>query len=79
MKCPHCPDVALVTRERLDLPIRHCPRCGGVWLSQEDLQHLSDRTGLFLKARGSSGLSPRALPGLKRPLWTELFAVEPGP
>lgn len=79
MKCPNCRDVALAIRERLDLAIRHCPRCGGVWLSQHDLLQLSDRTGLFLKARGRSGLCARALPGLKQPLWKELFEVEPQP
>lgn len=72
MHCPSCGDVEFLTSERMELTICRCPRCGGVWLSQTELQRLSERTGLFLKSRGGA---PVAATGLKRPLWRELFDV----
>lgn len=76
MHCPNCGDVEFQTKARLELTFCHCPRCGGVWLSRNELQRLSERTGLFLKGRGGGSL-PAAGVGLKRPLWQELFDVGP--
>ena len=43
MKCPTCPDTALVMAERQGVEIDHCPQCRGVWLDRGELDKLVDR------------------------------------
>lgn len=72
MHCPNCGDVEFLSRERFGARIDYCPLCGGVWLARQELQRLSETTGLFLKNRAGAPAIP---PGLKRPLWQEIFDV----
>jgi len=78
MHCPNCSSAEMRPRRRLGFTMNVCPQCSGVWLSRKDLERLSDGTGLFLKTRGRTRLDPVALPGLKQPLWKELFDAEAG-
>lgn len=75
MNCPSCQKIELATRECIGLRIDHCPICGGVWLARNQLEWLSERTGLFLKAHPPAGRQPRQLTGLKKSLWRTLFDV----
>lgn len=43
MKCPHCPDTALVMSERQGVEIDYCPQCRGVWLDRGELDKLIER------------------------------------
>lgn len=38
MQCPNCVTQALVTSQRRDIEIDHCPKCGGVWLDRGELE-----------------------------------------
>jgi len=76
MQCPNCTAVEMLPRRRIGFTMHICPQCNGVWLSRNDLERLSGGTGLFLKTRRRLGLPAVALPGLKQPLWKELFDVE---
>lgn len=40
MQCPNCVTQALVTSQRRDIEIDHCPKCGGVWLDRGELDKL---------------------------------------
>ena len=44
MKCPTCPDVALVMTDRQGVEIDYCPQCRGVWLDRGELDKLIDRS-----------------------------------
>ncbi|TXI26104.1 MAG: hypothetical protein E6Q64_08885 [Ottowia sp.] len=44
MKCPHCPDTALVMSERQGVEIDYCPSCRGVWLDRGELDKLIERS-----------------------------------
>jgi len=76
MHCPNCNAVEMIPRRRLGFTMQLCTECGGVWLSRSDLDKLNEGTGLFLKTRGRAALPPVAIPGLKQPLWKELFDAE---
>lgn len=43
MKCPTCPDTALVMTDRQGIEIDYCPQCRGVWLDRGELDKLIDR------------------------------------
>ncbi len=45
MKCPTCPDTALVMTDRQGVEIDYCPQCRGVWLDRGELDKLIDRAG----------------------------------
>lgn len=74
MNCPTCHGSKLLVHERFGVIQHHCPCCRGVWLERQALDHLSERTGLFLKERQAGFPSGRA--GSKKPLWKEIFDAE---
>lgn len=43
MKCPTCPETALVMSDRQGVEIDYCPQCRGVWLDRGELDKLIDR------------------------------------
>ena len=43
MKCPTCPDAALVMSDRQGVEIDYCPQCRGVWLDRGELDKLIER------------------------------------
>ena len=43
MKCPTCPDAALVMADRQGIEIDYCPQCRGVWLDRGELDKLIER------------------------------------
>ena len=43
MKCPNCPDIALVMSDRQGIEIDYCPQCRGVWLDRGELDKLIER------------------------------------
>lgn len=43
MKCPCCPDTALLISERQGIEIDYCPQCRGVWLDRGELDKLIER------------------------------------
>ena len=45
MKCPSCPEIALVMSERQGVEIDYCPQCRGVWLDRGELDKLIERAG----------------------------------
>jgi Zn-finger nucleic acid-binding protein len=40
MQCPNCINQTLVTTQRRDIDIDHCPNCGGVWLDKGELEKI---------------------------------------
>ncbi|MDP1899033.1 MAG: zf-TFIIB domain-containing protein [Rubrivivax sp.] len=44
MKCPTCPDTALVLSDRQGIEIDYCPQCRGVWLDRGELDKLIERS-----------------------------------
>ncbi|MCF5227934.1 zf-TFIIB domain-containing protein [Pseudomonas syringae] len=44
MKCPICPDIALVMSERQNVEIDYCPQCRGVWLDRGELDKIIERS-----------------------------------
>lgn len=45
MKCPNCPDAALVMSDRQGVEIDYCPSCRGVWLDRGELDKIIERSG----------------------------------
>ena len=43
MKCPACPEIALVLSDRHGVEIDYCPKCRGVWLDRGELDKLIER------------------------------------
>ena len=43
MKCPSCPDTALLMTDRQGVEIDYCPQCRGVWLDRGELDKLIER------------------------------------
>ena len=43
MKCPNCPDTALVMADRQGVEIDYCPQCRGVWLDRGELDKVIER------------------------------------
>ena len=46
MKCPSCPEVALIMSERQGVEIDYCPQCRGVWLDRGELDKLIERAAV---------------------------------
>ena len=44
MKCPNCPEVALVMSDRQGIEIDYCPQCRGVWLDRGELDKLIEKS-----------------------------------
>jgi len=44
MKCPACPESALVMSDRQGVEIDYCPACRGVWLDRGELDKLIERS-----------------------------------
>lgn len=44
MKCPTCPEVALVMADRQGIEIDYCPQCRGVWLDRGELDKLIEKS-----------------------------------
>ena len=44
MKCPTCPESALVMADRQGVEIDYCPDCRGVWLDRGELDKLIERS-----------------------------------
>lgn len=44
MKCPTCPDAALLMSDRQGIEIDYCPQCRGVWLDRGELDKLIERS-----------------------------------
>lgn len=59
MKCPLCPDTALVMAERQGVEIDYCPQCRGVWLDRGELDKIIERS---LPAGSVSGMPAAAPP-----------------
>jgi hypothetical protein len=50
MKCPNCPDTALVMSDRQGVEIDYCPQCRGVWLDRGELDKLIERSATMTPA-----------------------------
>ena len=50
MKCPTCPDTALVMMDRQGVEIDYCPQCRGVWLDRGELDKLIERAATVAPA-----------------------------
>lgn len=44
MKCPVCPNSALVMSDRQGIEIDYCPTCRGVWLDRGELDKIIERS-----------------------------------
>jgi uncharacterized protein len=64
MKCPSCPEVALVMAERQGVEIDYCPQCRGVWLDRGELDKLVERAGATAAPRSTA--SSTAQPPVRR-------------
>ncbi len=51
MKCPSCPESALVMTDRQGVEIDYCPTCRGVWLDRGELDKLIERSASATPAR----------------------------
>ena len=54
MKCPACPESALVMTDRQGVEIDYCPDCRGVWLDRGELDKLIERFASTASARSES-------------------------
>ena len=50
MRCPHCPDTALLMTDRQGIEIDYCPTCRGVWLDRGELDKLIERASTVAAA-----------------------------
>ena len=50
MKCPNCPEIALVMADRQGVEIDYCPQCRGVWLDRGELDKLIERAATIAPA-----------------------------
>ncbi len=53
MKCPSCPETALVMSDRQGVEIDYCPQCRGVWLDRGELDKLIERSATMAPAPAS--------------------------
>ena len=60
MKCPCCPDTALLISERQGIEIDYCPQCRGVWLDRGELDKLIERASQVTP--GQTAARPAAPP-----------------
>ena len=54
MKCPSCPESALVMSDRQGVEIDYCPNCRGVWLDRGELDKLIERSASAAPARSAA-------------------------
>ena len=54
MKCPSCPESALVMTDRQGVEIDYCPTCRGVWLDRGELDKLIERSAAETPARSDA-------------------------
>ncbi len=59
MKCPTCPDSALVMTDRQGVEIDYCSACRGVWLDRGELDKLIERSVAAVPARSDGVNSDR--------------------
>ena len=59
MKCPTCPEAALVMADRQGVEIDYCPACRGVWLDRGELDKLIERAASTAPARSGTTSSGR--------------------
>ena len=59
MKCPACPESALVMTDRQGLEIDYCPSCRGVWLDRGELDKLIERSASAAPARSNATSNAR--------------------
>ena len=62
MKCPTCPDTALVMMDRQGVEIDYCPQCRGVWLDRGELDKLIDRAATAAPSSDRNAVA-RSQPG----------------
>ncbi len=62
MKCPTCPDTALVMSDRQGVEIDYCPQCRGVWLDRGELDKLIERSATMAPP-SADGAATRSQPG----------------
>jgi Zn-finger nucleic acid-binding protein len=55
MKCPTCPDAALLMTDRQGVEIDYCPQCRGVWLDRGELDKLIERAATAAPAPDRPG------------------------
>lgn len=53
MKCPSCPETALVMSDRQGVEIDYCLQCRGVWLDRDELDELIQRSSAMAPAPAS--------------------------
>ena len=58
MKCPTCPDTALVMSDRQGVEIDYCPQCRGVWLDRGELDKLIERSAAMTPPAATSTSAP---------------------
>ena len=59
MKCPTCPESALVMTDRQGIEIDYCPACRGVWLDRGELDKLIERSASAAPARSDRATTER--------------------
>jgi Zn-finger nucleic acid-binding protein len=59
MQCPNCVTQALMTSQRRDIEIDHCPKCGGVWLDRGELEKIVSLAGEEYGSQDGYGRSGR--------------------
>ncbi len=59
MKCPSCPEIALVMSERQGVEIDYCPQCRGVWLERGELDKLIVRAATTVPQKEPASTASR--------------------
>ena len=69
MRCPHCPDSALLMTDRQGIEIDYCPTCRGVWLDRGELDKLIERAGNVAAAPQQQQMPPmqQQMPPMQQP------------
>ena len=69
MRCPHCPDSALLMTDRQGIEIDYCPTCRGVWLDRGELDKLIERAGNAAAAPQQQQMPPmqQQMPPMQQP------------
>lgn len=62
MKCPVCPNSALVMTDRQGIEIDYCPTCRGVWLDRGELDKIIERSAQPASAAQPQQAQPQAAP-----------------
>ena len=70
MRCPHCPDSALLMTDRQGIEIDYCPTCRGVWLDRGELDKLMERASTVAAAPAQQQQMPpmqQQMPPMQQP------------